>query len=102
MPASGVVDQATTGFEGLVEQLSALRAELIALAAEAVEEIGQADSAHRKSARNLVHYLGLRRQDLRRLQDELATRGLSSLGRAESHVLANLDAVLATLHHALR
>ncbi|WP_198665525.1 pyruvate kinase [Thermus sediminis] len=46
---------------------------------------------------NLAHYLALRRHDLRELQVELAWRGLSSLGRCESRVLPNLDAVIATL-----
>lgn len=54
--------------------------------------------AHRDSARNLVHYLSLRAVDLRELQEQLARLGLSSLGRAESHVLANLDKVLGLLH----
>ena len=54
--------------------------------------------AARPSARNLVHYLALRVHDLEPVQHVLAAHGLSSLGRAEPHVLANLDAVL----HALR
>lgn len=49
------------------------------------------------SARNLAHYLALRKHDLRPWQRELARFGLSSLGRCESRVLANLDAILATL-----
>ena len=53
---------------------------------------------YRDSARNLLHYLALRRQDLRSLQLRLAALGLSSLGRSESHVLATLDAVLQALH----
>ena len=47
------------------------------------------------SARNLLHYVALRRHDIRPLQEELLQRGLSSLGRCESHVLANVDAVRA-------
>ena len=49
------------------------------------------------SARNLIHYLALRRLDLRALQTQLADLGLSSLGRAEGHVLYNVEAVLARL-----
>jgi pyruvate kinase len=45
------------------------------------------------SARNLVHYLALRQHDLRPLQLSLAACGLSSLGRAEAHVLASVRAV---------
>ena len=52
------------------------------------------------SARNLLHYMCLRRQDLRPLQEQLAELGLSSLGRSESHVLSTLDAVAAMLSSA--
>lgn len=52
---------------------------------------------HRPSARNLVHYLSLRRHDLRDLQRRLARTGLSSLGRCESHVLITLERVLSVL-----
>jgi pyruvate kinase len=54
--------------------------------------------AQRDSARNLLHYLAFRRFDLRREQACLANWGLSSLGRSESHVLHNLDAVLSWLY----
>jgi len=46
---------------------------------------------HRSSALNLAHYLGLRCQDVRKLQLELAAHGLSSLGRCEGHVRNTLD-----------
>ncbi|GAB4217679.1 MAG: pyruvate kinase [Synechococcales cyanobacterium] len=49
------------------------------------------------SALNLAQYLALRRHDLRELQTALIPWGLSSLGRIESRVLPNLDAVIATL-----
>jgi pyruvate kinase len=49
------------------------------------------------SALNLAHYLAFRRRDLRHLQEALIALGLSSLGRAESRVLTNLDAVRASL-----
>ena len=49
------------------------------------------------SARNLLHYLAMRRDDLRPLQDELARNGLSSLGRCEAHVMDNLHAVIRVL-----
>jgi pyruvate kinase len=46
---------------------------------------------------NLSHYLAMREQDLTDLQYRLAARGLSSLGRSESHVALALDALIATL-----
>lgn len=49
------------------------------------------------SAENLAYYLALRRHDIRPLQLALMRWGLSSLGRIESRVLPNLDAVMATL-----
>lgn len=42
-----------------------------------------------------MHYVELRRHDLRALQDRLAAVGLSSLGRAESCVAATLNGVFA-------
>jgi pyruvate kinase len=53
--------------------------------------------AHRRSARNLAHYLALRRHDVRQLQSQLALLGLSSLGRTESHVFNAVQ----TVHHVL-
>jgi pyruvate kinase len=49
------------------------------------------------SALNLAHYLALRKRDLRPLQQALSPWGLSSLGRSEAHVMASLEAVVATL-----
>lgn len=48
-------------------------------------------------AANLADYLALRRHDLGPLQDRLARRGLSSLGRAESRIRPALAALVATL-----
>ncbi|WP_066381710.1 MULTISPECIES: pyruvate kinase [unclassified Anabaena] len=49
------------------------------------------------SSLNLAYYLALRRHDLRPLQAALMPWGVSSLGRIEARVMANLDAVIATL-----
>ena len=51
----------------------------------------------RFSALNLAYYLAIRCHDLRPLQDELLTLGLSTLGRSEARTMANLDAVVASL-----
>ena len=53
---------------------------------------------HKVSGENLLHYLAFRSHDLRPLQDQLARLGLSSLGRAEAHVMATIDAVLNNLY----
>ncbi|MCB0543924.1 MAG: pyruvate kinase [Saprospiraceae bacterium] len=51
----------------------------------------------RVSAVNLLHYLALRREDLRELQDDLHDAGLSSLASSESHVLRQVQSVLQRL-----
>jgi pyruvate kinase len=84
--------------ETVLRQLSAIRAEMVAHAPELDQQLDAVHPHYRSSARNLLHYLTLRRRDLRGLQHRLARLGLSSLGRAESHVLATVDAVLAVLH----
>lgn len=81
----------------LLEELTALRADIVAETRDAQHWIDAAHPRRRASARNLLHYLALRRRDLRILQHRLSLLGLSSLGRAEAHVLATLDAVLVLL-----
>ena len=56
-----------------------------------------ARSAFLQSALNLAYYLILRNHDLRAIQMALMPLGLSSLGRLESRVLTNLDAVISSL-----
>ncbi len=54
-------------------------------------------TAFRESGLNLAIYLALRHRNLQALQGDLTTLGLSSLGRLEGRVQANLDAVVAAL-----
>ena len=90
----------TTGIkaEALLKELSAIREDLIAEPVNPGQRLDEVHANYRESARNLLHYLALRRRDLRPLQLGLAALGLSSLGRAESHVLATVDAILEVLH----
>ncbi len=82
----------------VIDEVSALRADLVALSAHVHDSLRSVHANHAAGAENLVHYVRLRRHDLRALQDRLAWIGVSSLGRAESHVLANIDKVLGLLH----
>lgn len=82
----------------MIAQLWALRGKLIAYETGLTPQLASIDPGYRASARNFAHYLRLRQSDRRPLQESLAHVGLSSLGRAESHVLANLDKVLGILH----
>src|SRR5215475_3048157 len=85
--------------EKLIQDLRAIRADALALERRFSEALRDVHPSFRRSACNLIHYLALRRHDIRALQEQLAMLGLSSLGRTESHVLAGLDAVLRILHH---
>lgn len=93
------IGQQLPDIEELLEELTAIRADMVADSALMQRRSGEVHADYRDSARNLLHYLALRRRDLRTLQLRLAALGLSSLGRAESHVLATVDAVLDVLHY---
>ncbi|MDR3693606.1 pyruvate kinase [Mucilaginibacter sp.] len=47
--------------------------------------------------RNLIHYLTLRSEDIRELQDALHIHGLSSLASSESHIHRQIQAILQWL-----
>jgi hypothetical protein len=49
------------------------------------------------SARNLLHCLSVRQRDIRPLQLDLHSLGLSSLGVLEGYVLASINAVVSNL-----
>jgi pyruvate kinase len=79
------------------EQLRVIRADVVAAEARHAPLLARGASLTAPSLRNLIHYLSLRRHDIRPLQEHLARLGLSSLGRAESHTLYSIDAVLHAL-----
>jgi pyruvate kinase len=89
----------------LLEQLSAelasLCSDMLELEASLLKRPLALHEAHRRSARNLAHYLALRRHDVRELQSQLALLGLSSLGRTESHVLTAVQSVHRVLNTLL-
>jgi pyruvate kinase len=82
----------------LIGELQLLRQSMHAREAQMHAELARVSTKYQESARNLIHYLALRVHDIRPLQEQLSWLGLSSLGRSESHVLANLDKVLGILH----
>lgn len=65
-------------------------------------KIEKAHPAFKKSIDNLLDYISLRNVDIRVLQERLSELGLSSLGRSESHVKANLIAVRNILMNVSR
>jgi pyruvate kinase len=88
-------------YASLLHELEELRNALKELERLFATSLQQVNPLHQASAINLVHYLGIRRRDMRPLQERLAAAGLSSLGRMESHVLANLNAIIDLLRCAL-
>jgi pyruvate kinase len=82
---------------GLSKRLLALRKAIEDEEASQRARIDATLPKHRLSATNLAHYLGLRKQDIRPLQLELAALGLSSLGRCEGHVRDTLMRVASWL-----
>jgi pyruvate kinase len=89
------------GLSDLRSELNGVREHVLAFEAEMQPLVEAAYPGQEAGARNLVDYLGLRQLDLRELQDQLASVGLSSLGRSEGQVMRSLDAVLGVLDRLL-
>src|SRR5665213_2010256 len=81
----------------LSAEMDSLCADIRNVATEGSHFLDAVPPGLQASARNLIHYLALRRHDLRALQPRLSALGLSSLGRSEDHVLATVDAVRVAL-----
>jgi pyruvate kinase len=92
-----------TGDEGelfrLLNDMLDLRESIVLRANRHLQDYAN-DAGTCKSACNLAHYLVLREEDRRPLQERLARYGLSSLGRGESHVLGTIDAIIRVLMSA--
>lgn len=82
----------------LSSELAALSSEMLQLESSFLHEPLSIHEIHRPSARNLAHYLALRRHDIRQLQSQLARLGLSSLGRTEGHVFDAIQTVQEVLN----
>lgn len=64
-------------------------------------ETNQVNPIYRKSALNLVHYLGFRTFDIDHLQDELRDLGLPGLSNIEAHVMKSLLTLNYIINHLL-
>jgi pyruvate kinase len=82
----------------LIDRLWSIRRAMLANAERLAPWMKAMERDRIPSAVNLAHYLALRQVDFRPLQAQLSWLGISSLGRAETHVLANLDKALGILH----
>jgi len=86
--------------KGLPSELQSIREDLVAREAEVSQLLDAVHPDNLPSARNLVHYVALRRNDIRELQQRLSRAGLSSLSGCEPHVLATIDSIIALLNLA--
>ena len=77
----------------LLAEIRKLIDRIEAKAAQRVRELEPLASEYVASGENLLHYLTLRSLDLNSMQTMLQRLGLSSLGRSEGQVLANLKQV---------
>lgn len=82
----------------LIRELRSVRDTIVDAHEACAANLQSIPEAQRASALNLVHYMALRRHDLRDAQMVLAAHGVSSLGRTESHVREGLETVLHVLH----
>ena len=80
-----------------LESLRILRADALEFESEHAASLALVAPSYRNSARNLLHYLSVRQRDIRPLQLDLHSLGLSSLGILEGHVLAAINAVVSNL-----
>jgi len=86
----------------LLEQIELIESEAKELEKKYEKRLKKIHPANQKSALNLIHYLALRNQDIRDLQNTLGQLGISRLGRAESHVMASIAAVKNLLYKILK
>jgi pyruvate kinase len=91
------LDTLSPQIASLLAELNTLRESCLAMEREFADSIAEACPRSRLSVQNLLHYLALRKHDLRNLQQQLAALGLSSLGRNEPYTLAGIEAVIAIL-----
>ncbi len=87
----------TSAFGDLLQELESLREGMEQQVSLTRQRLPELTPERLESAENLLYYLALRAQDIRLLQDGLARVGMSSLGRAEPHVIATLEAVIHNL-----
>lgn len=77
----------------LSEQLDTISDRAEKLEARFTDALSDVHPDFYESAKNLIHYVALRRADISELQEQLSFLGLSSLGRAEKNVMSSIRTV---------
>jgi pyruvate kinase len=83
--------------EALTRELDDILGEMSGMETSFSEDLKAVNYSYQDSSKNFLHYMALRQRDIRELQTNLASLGLSSLGRSESHVMTNVIAVRGVL-----
>jgi len=86
-------------FQRLQQQLTVLEAKMLAECDKRKQLLDAIHPEQFSAARNLIHYLVLRNEDIRPLQDLLHINGLSSLASSESHIRRQLQSIRERLGH---
>ncbi|AHM62047.1 pyruvate kinase [Flammeovirgaceae bacterium 311] len=86
---------------GLLQKIEEVLSKAQVLENNYADATSKVHPAFNRSVRNLLHYLALRNTDIRSIQEQLSTLGLSSLGRSESHVLPSLHVLRLQLQQML-
>lgn len=84
----------------LQQQLATLEQEMLSAAAKKISQLQLIHPDQFPAAHNMIHYLTLRKQDIRLLQDQLHILGLSSLASSESHIRSQVQSILQRLGQA--
>lgn len=77
----------------LLQQLEDIKQQATEFENKYSNELEKVHPSNLESAKNLIHYLALRNQDIREIQNTLWQLGISRLGKAESHVMASIISV---------
>ncbi|HEY7751121.1 MAG TPA: pyruvate kinase, partial [Ignavibacteriaceae bacterium] len=77
----------------LLNQLEEIKQHALEFEKKYSGELEKVHPSNLNSAGNLIHYLALRDQDIREIQNSLWQFGISRLGRAESHVMASIISI---------
>jgi pyruvate kinase len=90
--------QPTIPVKPLIAKIESIRQEMVAQEWAHIEWIKNLHRHYQQSARNLVHYLTLRKYDLREIQEDLSSLGISSIGHSERYTLTNITNILHLLN----
>jgi pyruvate kinase len=94
-------DKQNNEMSKLYQDLVKLKKSILDYELKHKKELNLIHPEFKTSSRNFLHYLALRKTDLKNMQLSLANLGLSSLGRSESHVLSNIEEVMKRLESSL-